>query len=490
MSLPSQVAVPVEMQVGRLGSSLPHEARSQPFKLFPTGTNSVSSTFTIVGSSVPQNDQSFPATPIIFDLPCGNSPDMFLDNRFSTINYRMTVSVATAGTSCVVASGFLRSSAYSFFDRMYITSQNGQILEDIGEYGVVADTLINLQMSPALRQSLSPMMGFNSTFDNNQGVSLGIFTSNTFVAGQNESHSFSVPLISSLLGATANNMPNLGRTSKLQLVLQTASILPLTVLTGAVTTGGTYTVTLSDFSLSLETISIGLPALQMIDSTMAVDAMGNKNAYYSGITYRTTTNTIPAGSSGTFSSICGLRGSSVKSLFARFLDTGTNSLANSVNQKYDSKNPNLNSINFNLGGVRFPPTPVNPLLNPSLAFRELQMAIGSFNSSSFQCSNSGRYSILAAGGTATTLTTAINTQDYIWTLGSSVSQLCQFVFGSNVEIIARRGIFSGQNCNNINIILEGNIGTANTNLITSYIVAMLDVIFIHNVMTGDISVRI
>ena len=118
------------------------------------------------------------------------------------------------------------------------------------------------------------------------------------------------------------------------------------------------------------------------------------------------------------------------------------------------------------------------------------MAIGSFNSSSFQCSNSGRYSILAAGGTATTLTTAINTQDYIWTLGSSVSQLCQFVFGSNVEIIARRGIFSGQNCNNINIILEGNIGTANTNLITSYIVAMLDVIFIHNVMTGDISVRI
>jgi hypothetical protein len=58
---------------------------------------------------------------------------MFLDSRFTTLGFRMTINVVTAGTTSAITSGFLRSHANSFFDRMYITSQNGQIIEDIGD---------------------------------------------------------------------------------------------------------------------------------------------------------------------------------------------------------------------------------------------------------------------------------------------------------------------------------------------------------------------
>ena len=78
--------------------------------------------------------------------------------------------------------------------------------------------------------------------------------------------------------------------------------------------------------------------------------------------------------------------SSVKSLFARFYEGGASSATNSLNGKYDIKCPIINSINFSVGGIKYPQTPINPLLNPSQSFRELQMAIGSFNSSTMTSS--------------------------------------------------------------------------------------------------------
>lgn len=483
MSLPSSVGLPNEMMLGNLDYSLPPDAKSYSVKVQPSNISSVISP-TYTATAATNLDLTFPSQNIIFDLPAGASPSMFLDSRFTTLGFRMTINVVTAGTASIVTTGYLRSNANSFFDRMYITSQNGQIIEDIGEYGLVNDTLINLQMNNSVRDGTATQYGFSSaTAIESQGHAIGVF-SNTLVAGQSESHSYAVPLLSGSIGVLADKFLNIGRTSKLQVVLQTTSVLPLSILTGTATAPGTFSVTLSDFSLQCEYVDIGLNALKMLDQTL-VDG----KSYIHGVTYRSSSTSLPA-TSGSTSLLAGIRASSVKSLFARFVDGGAISTTNSVNGKYDSKNPMINNIQFNVGGVKYPQNPINPLLNPASAFNETQKAIGSFNNSQFQsCIPPSQYCKLSAGGAAQALTLGAS-QEYTWNLGTAVDKQSLFIFGENVEVCARRGLLSGLNCTSAPIFVEMNIATAPTNAHTLHTIAMLDQVLIHDVNSGDISCRI
>ena len=94
-----------------------------------------------------QAEQAFTSQQIIFDMPCGASPSQFLDTRFTTLNCNAVISVTAAGTSHLATLGYLRSYANSFLDRMYVVSQNGVIFEDVTEYCLINDTLIQLQMN-------------------------------------------------------------------------------------------------------------------------------------------------------------------------------------------------------------------------------------------------------------------------------------------------------------------------------------------------------
>jgi hypothetical protein len=177
-------------------------------------------------------------------------------------------------------------------------------------------------------------------------------------------------------------------------------------------------------------------------------------------------------------------------LFARWFEGGTLSTTNSSNGKYDSKNPLINNIQFNIGGVKYPQTPVNPLLNPSQAFRETQMAIGSFNNSQFQSSiTPTQYCKLSVGGTAQAVGVG-GTQEYSWNLGSDPSKQSQFIFGENVEVCARRGLLSGLNATSAPIFVEMNIATTPSYAHTLYVQAMIDQVLIHDVRSGDIQVRV
>ncbi|MFY8160714.1 MAG: hypothetical protein ACOVNU_05240 [Candidatus Kapaibacteriota bacterium] len=490
MSIPSSVSLPSEMNLSAMDISLPPSAKSYSVKIQPSNVSSVvSPNYTMTASSTPLNGLAFPSQTIYFDLPCGSSPSTFLDTRFTTLSYRVTIAVQSAGSSSIVSSGYLRSGAYSFIDRAYLTSQNGGIIEDISEYGLTYDLLTSLQLNPALRDSLALQYGFNesSAVDAQQGIVFGILgdgtITNTLAAGQTETRSFSYPLLSSLIGCTAQKMFNIGRTNKLQLALQTCVELPLTITTGLATTAGTINVTLSDFALQMEYVDIGADAMAMLDSTL----VGGK-AFYQGITYKTSAVVLPA-VAGSQSLLVGARGSSIKSLFARFYDLGANSATNSYNGKYDSKNPNINLANFNIGGIKYPNNPVNPLLNPAQAFRGLQMAIGSFNNSQFQsCIVPSAYCKLSAGGTAKGLTNS--TQAYDWSVDTSAVRLANFFYGENLEVIARRGVMSGINCNSSPVFLELNIASAPTNAHNVYVTAQMDCIYVHDVMSGDINVRI
>jgi hypothetical protein len=223
----------------------------------------------------------------------------------------------------------------------------------------------------------------------------------------------------------------------------------------------------------------------MLDATL-IDG----NSYLHGTSYRTSAVSMPA-VAGNQSLLAGIRGSSVKSLFARFTDGG--GVTNSPNGKYDSKNPIANSLNFSIGGLKYPNNPVNPLISPATSFRNLQMAIGAFNNAQFQSAIiPAQYCKLAAGGTASG-TTLGGTQDANYTLvagaTTAVAQLCQFIYGENLEVVAKRGLMSGISCVNAPVFLEVNTSTAPTNAQQVYVIAMLDSVFIHDVRTGEIQVR-
>ena len=507
-SLPSSVGLPFEMMLGNLDYSLPPDARSYSVKIQPSNVSSVVSTF----SPPTANGAYLPDCPanvqnIIFDLPCGASPSMFLDNRFTTLNFTANLQMVTAGvgsgTSNLVP--YLRSSAYSFFDRMYITSQNGQIIEDISEFALMNDTMIALQMNTSVRHGCATSYGFNTgdfQTEGNTDTAMGggnmghiwdSFANGSAIAvTTGESHSYSLPLTSGVLGVLADKFLNIGRTSKLQLVLQTSSVVPISCINTLVTpftTAPVLQLTISNMSLQCEYIDVGINALQLLDQTL-VDG----KAYSHGVTYRTSTASLPAGISGATSLLAGIRASSVKSLFVRFAQGGTVGTTTSLHGKFSSFNPLLNGICFNIGGIKYPQTPVNVLLNPSQAFRDTQLAMGSWNNSNFQCGISPtQYCKLSSGGKAYGV--GGYAQDYKWSANEFQIQIgqcvqSQFLFGQNVEVCMRRGLLSGLNATSAPIFVELSINNALTNPHTMYVQAMIDHVIIHDVRSGDIQCRV
>ena len=98
--------------------------------------------------------------------------------------------------------------------------------------------------------------------------------------------------------------------------------------------------------------------------------------------------------------------------------------------------------------------------------------------------------MLSTGGTVSSATTTAGTQSWEYqNVTTSSSALSSFFFGENTEVIARRGVLSGLNCTSAPIFLECIISVANTNSHNIYVTGMIDVIYIHNVLTGDITCR-
>ena len=487
MALPTAIGLPEECRLGDLNYSLAPEARSYNVKVQPSNLSQVQATGqTFTASTI--SEWQFPVQNLIFDIPCGASPSTFLDTRQTVLNGRINITCTTASTGLNLNAATTRGSLASFFDRMYITAQNGNIIEDITEYGLNYDTFVNLQMNKSSRSGNALLYGFNAdtAIEDDGLVWNGLLSANTTQLGTtyNESYGFSIPVVSGVIGVLNDKFVNVGRTSRLQAVFQTAPIVPITFDVSGATTG-TYTITLTDLTLEMTMVDIGISSLRLLDQTLH-----EGKAYSHGTSLRTATATLGT-SAGQQTLLAGLRASSIKSLFARFYDTGTSNATNSANGKYDSKNPLFNSLNFNIGGTRFPQIPVNPLLNPQQAFNETQKAVGSFNSSQYQSSIVPKqYCKLSANATLDNGLAVGGTQNYYWSKGSSSTKQSQFIFGVNTEVVAKRGIMSGVNATSAPIFLEGSVATNLTNSHNVYMTALIDHILIHDITNGDIQVRL
>ena len=474
-NLPTHVALPAELSIANVDPIVPPEAKSNSIKVYAINNPSVSTSFaTGTTTSINLGDIPFLNQEILFDLPCSQGKSTFLDTRLSTISFRATYAYGTVpATPLQISSANLRSSAYAYFDQLRVISQSGGILENIPEYGLTMDTLLQNQMSSSDRLGLGVSHGFSST---NLGHTIGI----TGTPGSNTSftYSYSVPLVSAVLGVTADKFFPIGLVKKMMLSLTTASILPVTIVSAGAGSGSSpVTVTLSDFVLQLETINIGDAAANQIFSTLHDGKM-----YLHGQSYKTTTSQIPATTAGAITLPIGLSGSSVRSLFARFAESGTANTTNSSHGKFSSANPLLNSYGWQISGLQVPSSLYNPLLYPSQCFRSLQMAMGNFNSTQFKSYLPPNYYCKVAAGTFNGQGT---TADSNWSQGSVATSQASFFLGENIETIAKRGMLSGRDLTfqKLNLVLSTASGPTNT--ITVYVHALLDVVTIVDIQSGE-----
>ena len=207
--------------------------------------------------------------------------------------------------------------------------------------------------------------------------------------------------------------------------------------------------------------------------------------YYHGVTYKTTQTNLPA-VAGQFSLPIGLTASSAKSLLVRFAEAGTPSTSTSCNGKYSSKNPLLTQIGFQISGVNYPQSGfINPLLYPAEAFRDLQIAVGSFNSTQYHTSILPvNYCVVSQGGTSS-FYSATN-QDARYTLNDSATAPSNFLWGLDLEATSKRGILNGQDLQLKKLQLVLQTASTPTNTHTVFVTEMIDTIFVINAASGDV----
>ena len=490
--LPQNISLPAELAVRDIDPAMPPDARSNSIRVYATNNPTVTGNFsTGTTANATVADQAFPSSQIVFDIPTSQSPDTWLDTRLSTISFRAIVKVESATVGDIVLAGAtLRSSAYSYFSNLQVNGQNGGQLENISEFGLVADTLIQGQLSNSDREGLFNF-GFKSNFGatsatagnpvfTNTGHDFPVLTKNPLVAYDSVSYNYSVPLLSSTVGVLADKMFPVGLTKKLSVILTTDSILPVTLVTAVGgTTGTTISITLTDFFLNLETIKIGDSAMNSIISSLHDGKM-----YLHGQTYRTTTSLIPATTTGSITLPVGVTGTSVRSLFTRFSEGTTKFWG-----KYNSTNPSINNFSYNIGGLNYPSAPYNPSLHPAVSWRSFQIAMGNFNSTTMKSGIiAGTYCRLSAGGVISAGNSGHqNSQDALYgTVADNVLYQGTFILGENLETVPKRGLISGKDLTFQKVNLQIGLARSNTYAMNVYVTALMDTITIVDVYNGDV----
>lgn len=465
--------------------ALPPDVQSYPVKVLPSNLSQVQSAAqTLTASSTLQLNGT--SSNVIFDIPSAGSKSTFVDPRFSMLNFRARYSIASGASAAVITACQLRSAAMSFFDRTY-TQSNGVVLDDLNSLGVIADLLIQNQISTAIRDSLAVMYGFQyedgatNALNVNQGHQVAGIHGQTLSAATDVYYSYCIPLLNSVIGQGASKMFNIGAVSNLQVVLQTAAIIPLTIVTGSATTAAVMTVTLDNFSLNLQYVDIGMNGYKMLNKA--------GQQFYNAVTYRASTATLPSSTSGAVSLLSGIRASSVQALFSRFTEAATLSTAGCINYIQDSKAPLASSIAWNLNGQLVPSNPTNIVNNPALAFYQTQQASGNWDVKDFQSTlvPSQYFIYLPTGGSLPT------DADRVFTAAGTASTFArqaQFSWGYNLQKCSTQSILDGANLSSGNTYLNMNLAANNSNTVTVFFIARCDVIYILDSASGQISVRL
>jgi hypothetical protein len=217
-----------------------------------------------------------------------------------------------------------------------------------------------------------------------------------------------------------------------------------------------------------------------------------------GITQRTATGTIAAGSSGYINTLIGLRGKSCRNLFTRFVDQGaigtlsSGASTTAINGWADSKALLCSQLNYLIGGRdRYPQFPHNTQILPASVFSRTLMASEMYElwmqHSSFLPIQFFKY---AAVGSAPT--SAGGYDQRIVSAGATTSSLdlATFTFGEDMRKAHSSAALDGIDLTvTANHFLETNILVGPTNSQAVYFTGFFDIIFECDMESGTISYR-
>jgi len=478
---------------------------SQLVRIQPNNVNTISSAAqSLPGASTTyQNNLVFPSQLVQFSIPCGQGRHVWVDSEKSSISFRVNYQVSTAGASYNSASGYLQESAASWINRIVHIGPNGQTIDDVVNSNIseTIDHLMNYNTTD--RDNFAGQFGFLSetlsVTNNTQGHSITSLTGTGPNTASNCYYSYEFPLPSALLGKYAKGFFPAGSVNKLDVQLYTNSSVPVTFYSGSATaTAASVTFTIDNISLNLWYLTLDSESARMLGSP--------KMHYLHGVTQRTASSTLSAGTSGYVNTLIGLRGKSCRQLFTRFVDTGAMSTAISksycINGVYDSKMPLCSQLNYLLQGKdRYPQFPHNTQILPSSVLNRLLMASEKFKEWETRSSfiPSQFFAPIWSGSTGTisaNAPTAANGYDQnvidacAAGVTSSVSNLLTFIFGEDLRKVHNSQVLDGYDLTvTANHFLEMNLLVAPTNTQSVFFTGRFDIIFEIDMEQGTINYR-
>lgn len=427
------VAVPAEVQPKRLPN-------------LPDGTSTNSVVVSPVnGATFNDNGQ------IILDLPVGKG---YLNPQSMYIRYRQTCTgMAGAGGTMI---GIPLYTPFIQFQMLF----NSQVVENISDYNIICNDLVNLKLTAADKVGHSQNLGIGGTatafsFNSVNGRLLGATP---------DAYSVSGPL-PCLLSQCESYVP-LFLLNACRIILNIDTIANMFNTTANVPTG----FAISNFELCMDVVSF--PSSVDAYYLSMVNQQGKISLKSSS--WMTSSQPLATASSGSFQLPFSFRLASVKSVFLHCSPAVATS-ANS-NGKFDSIDITSNNGDYQVdmaGGVLYPPRPLSTLLNKSGIISELCLALF------------GNRNILSS-------TLGLTPATWNYTSSSAVTAYtapAMFIVGVNTEKCATsNAVLTGASTLLSPIIARVNINTATSQAVQVRALAYFDALISIDVNTRQIDI--
>ena len=361
-------------------------------------------------TAAPTNGASFSSGQQIF-LDLVNRGFLVPDSMYLAYSYVLASAAGAELIGCPAA---------TCFNRLDV-SVGSQTIDTIQNYNIFYHMLTNVTYDVAQKYGNQASLGyFNSTSVPNLEQLDGR------VCVINEAGSFAMPLIS-LLSNSEKLIP-LFAMPQVRLTLTMESL--ATMFTSAVVPTG---FTISNVQLRYKVVDFGGAVEQIV--------LGSSDKLYiKSQSFAIASQTLVAGSSGYIELVFNQRYASVKSLFA-INGVGT-LLSNRAFDSCDLTSGN-GDYSFMVGGVLYPPAPINTRTAKTMALLELKSAVGSiFDKNNNMAINSVEFNYNSTAATST------------------ISAPAKFYVGTSLEKLNSNNLLTGISTQNSPISYRINTGTA------------------------------
>ena len=303
---------------------------------------------------------------VIFECPTGRR-NTWCDQSQSFLKFSVQCTTTTASPQSSTGSSgvYLDNTAYSFLQRLDVYNSSN-LLETINEYGQLANFLIDTSLTQSDKAGLSAMIGTNpyttvittgAAYANNTVLNtvqvagdrsgLNIATTTSFTTAI--PYTFSLPILSGVVGVNASKMLPVGKLSspiRLEFYLANNDD---AIYYGTAGAGAKW---------QLVNVELCLCYVEIQDDSFN---LGNDIDYISTTTFRQASTTLPYNTSGEYTSLLPFRAASITALYGRFRPYATavqGANATAQYRKGTSISPNFSSIYFRVGSSVYPNKPI------------------------------------------------------------------------------------------------------------------------------------